>query len=418
MQDLKAAYDRGEIPFEKLFENYSLPSKYPEVTAATGSAFTDAAATDKGVGVLDFNALKKQFGDASAEMNNRYADFQQSNDIGDYAARQRALDEQARGLTENYATTARGQMGDAANVVNRYRTEGQSALDRYLGNAQDFYNKDIPAAIQQAQDRATAYTSRYGLGRGGGLGSDILNIASTSAVNAALPYRLQGRQYVGEALGRYAPFYGDVAARDYGRITGFNAPMEANIYNARTGDVMRSKATEQQLQSLDMMVKERGLNAAIQNLRNQGMAQGMINDLVRQWQGLKSGTLSLAGQAAGMEQAYGGERGYNYIPGSGPITQPEYYGLPMPNFPTNYPSRYSPSVPSSPPALNAGGTPPAATSPQRLNAYGLPMTPAEIYTAQHGIPSQYGGKYPGGLPYRNPLSYNDVPNPDLNYAWS
>jgi hypothetical protein len=420
---LKAAYDRGEIPFEKLFEHYQMPSKYPEVSGATSKAFGDIAGTDKGIGSLDFNALKAQFGGANAEMANRYNQFQASNNIGDYAANQRALDAQSQSLTNQYATTARGQLGQAEDVLNRYGVQGQGALDKYLQNAQDFYNKDIPASVADAQARATGYVSRYGIGAGGGASSAIGQIAGRSAVQAALPFQIQGRQYMGEALGRYQPFYSDLAARQYGRIANLNMPTESNIYGLQQGNVLQRKATEQQLQNLDLMVKERGYNAAVQNLRNQGLSESIINSLVSEWQAQKSRSLGLVGQAAGLEQQYGGERGNVYIPGSGPITQPQYYGLPQPNFPTNFPSRYSlppPTQPGNtftgyPPVGGTGNNPPPPSRIEQVMAYSRAHPPA----------NPYGGQYPGGAlsatwpqnpqpiqpePY-NPNSY------DPAYSW-
>jgi hypothetical protein len=406
LTELKSRYDRGEIPFEQLFEQYNLPSKYPEVSAATQKAFGDVAKTDAGVGDLDFNAMKKQFAGAEGDMNRRYNEFQAGNDISGYAATQRALDAQAAGLTNEYEARARGELDKAAGVGERYRTEGQGALDKYLGNAQDFYNKDIPAAIADAQNRAVQYTSRYGMGRGGGLSSAIGGIAGKEAIRASLPFQLQGRQYMGDALSRYQPFYGDVAARDFNRIAGLNMPTEQNIFATQQGDVMRSKGTEQQIQNLDMLVKERGLQAAVQNLKNQGLSQSMINALVGEWQATKSRSLGLTGQAAGINQEYGDERGYNYIPGSGPVTQSQYYPLPMPNYPNNSPGRYPPQNPTgggpggypngnmngSEPKLDQYGRP---MSP-KLNRYGNPMSPAEQYTDKNGMPSNYGGQ--GGSP--------------------
>lgn len=432
MQQLEADYKSGKIPFSQLFEQYQLPSRNPALSGIVAGGLSDTAAVDKSTGLPDFNALKDQFGSANSEMNTRYNQFQAGNDISGYAAGQRAADAAAAGLTNVYANTARGQLGEAADVTSRYRTEGLGALDAYKQNASDFYNKDIPASIANAIKESQNYTSRYAMSRGGRMGSDVASIAGASAVRAALPFQLQGRQYMGEALSRYQPFYGDVASRDYNRIAGLNMPTEANIYNQRTGDVLRGKATEQQIQSLDMMVKERGLNAAIQNLRNQGIAPGMVNDLIRQWQQLKSGTLGLAGQGAGLEQQFGAERGYNYLPGSGPVAQPQYYGLPQPNFPNNGPGRYqnqpvAPTAANNVPQSRYGDV--SQGAPQYLSPQEQNIQRVLGYSQQHPDAGQYGGQYPGAsfgtgayrvgdttnIPPRPPI-YNPVDQwPDYNY---
>lgn len=392
---LEADYKAGKIPFSQLFEQYNLPSRYPAVSNTTTGAFSDVGAVDKAVGLPDFNALKKDFGGANADMNQWYNRYQAGNDISGFAAGQRALDAGASNLTGQYAGIARGQLGDAAGVIDRYRTQGLGALDKYTANASDFYNKDIPASIANALKEATGYTSRYAMGRGGGMGSDVATIAGAAAVRAALPFQLQGRQYMGDALSRYQPFYGDVAARDYSRIAGLNVPVEQNIYGAQQGDVLRSKATEQQIQNLDLLVKDRGLNAAIANLKNQGLSQSVINSLVAEWQSQKARTLGLAGQAAGLEQQFGGERGYNYMPGAN-VQDPQYYGLPQPNYPNNNPGRYPTQNPQQGnPQAGPGGIPSiAGVGPVPMSQQDQNIARALAYSKQHPAANPYGGQYP------------------------
>jgi len=422
---LESDYKAGKIPFSKLFEQYQLPSRYPAVTNTTTGAFSDVGAVDKAVGLPDFNSLKKEFGGASADMNQWYNRYQAGNDISGYAAGQRAADQQASTLTGTYSGIARGQLGDAAGVIDRYRTEGLGALDKYTANASDFYNKDIPASIANALKEATGYTSRYAMGRGGGMGSDVAAISGAAAVRAALPFQLQGRQYMGDALSRYQPFYGDVAARDYSRIAGLNVPVEQNIYGAQQGDVLRQKSTEQHIQNLDMMVKERGLNAAIANLRNQGLSQSLINSLVGEWQAQKARTLGLAGQAAGMEQQYGAESGYKYIPGAN-VQNPQYFGLPQPNYPNNSPGRYPTENPQANPVGSPGGY---ANGNMNTTGYaGAPMSDEQRdinrvmnYTAGN---SDLGSATPGSpqwdrYAFRPPTGDVNQDNIDrvLQYSW-
>jgi hypothetical protein len=372
----------GQRPLnpEEFLGRYELPSRNPALSAQAGNTIADAASADKSLGLPHFDDLKKTFAAGSGDVQNWYNRYQAGNDITGFAATQRAADDEAAKLTGQYADTARGILGDAKGITDRYRTEGEGALDKVLTNAQEFYNKDIPASIADAQARAVNYTSRYGMARGGGLGSDIGRIAGQSAVQAALPFQREGRGFIDSALRTYAPFYGDVASRDYNRVAGLNLPTEGNIYGAQVGDVMRGKATEQQIQSLDMLVRERGLNAAIENLKRQGLPDALVNDLVSQWQRLKSGNLQLAGQASGLEQQYGAERGY-YDRYGAPVAQPEYPGLPRPNFPNPFPNRYTPN----------DYTPPGGGYPQEIG--GAPLQPG-------------GGTTQGFDRYGNPTGSN------------
>lgn len=422
----------GNMPGQKpnnpqdFLAGYQLQSRYPEITSATGNAFNNIAQMGKNIGVPDFNALKKQFSTATGDMNNWYNRYQQGNDLSGYAAGQRAADAAATAETGRYADVAHGILGDAANSLSRYRTEGQGALDKVLANAQDFYNKDIPASIADAQNRAVQYTSRYGLGRGGGMGSDIGQIAGRSAIQAALPFQLEGRRFVGDALGRYQPFYGDVASRDYSRIAGLNLPTEQNIYGARQGDILRGKATEQQLQNLGMMVKERGLNAAIQNLKLQGLPEQIISELVNTWQGQQGRQLGLAGQAAGLEQQYGAERGY-YDRYGAPVTKPQYFPLPQPRFPSEGPGRYdAPNQPwPAPGAPGAPVAPPGSPLAQLASRYSDPppgTTTDANYSYAPGVnPWANSGGYPAGTGYSlgqaNPQdqALYDAGDPNMDY---
>ncbi len=363
---------QGQRPLnpEDFLGQYQLPSRNPGLSTQTANTLADVGAADKQLGIPHFDDLKKTFTAGTGDVNNWYNRYQAGNDISGFAATQRAADAKASELTGQYADTARGILGEAKGITDRYRTEGLGALDKVTANAEDFYNKDIPASIADAQKRAVSYTSRYGMGRGGGVGSDIGIISGRAATQAALPFQLQGRQFIGNALERYQPFYGDVASRDYNRVAGLNLPTEGAIYGAQVGDVMRGKATEQQIQSLDMLVKERGLNAAVENLKRQGLPDALVNDLVAQWQRLKSGNLQLAGQAAGLEQQYGAERGY-YDRYGAPVAQPQYPGLPRPNFPNTLPNRYSPGQPTYPPTGGAPTIPGGGTVPG-FDRYGNP----------------------------------------------
>ena len=352
--ELKARYDRGEIGIEELLKAYTLDTRNPAITSATTKAMGDIAATDAGAGLLDFNKLKSQFSAGDQEMADRYSKYQKGNNI------------------DEYTTQTRAGLDEAKAVIDRYRTEGVSSQDRVLKNAEDFYNKDIPQSIRDAQNQAVQYTSRYGIGRGGGLSSAIGTISGDAAVRASLPFQREGRGFMDSALRGYAPLYGDIAARDYNRIANLNIP------------------TEHAIKNLDLMVKERGYNAAVQNLKNQGLSQSLINELVQSWQRNKSGSLGLTGQAAEMEQRYGAERGYNYLPGTGPITQPQYFGSPQPNFPQNFPGRYPVSNPQS--SFNPG----AGAAPEAPGASSNEQRIQEVmnYTQRKGMPNNYGGQYP------------------------
>jgi hypothetical protein len=110
------------------------------------------------------------------------------------------------------------------------------------------------------------------------------------------------------------------------------------------------------------------------------LPDALVNDLVSQWQRLKSGNLQLAGQASGLEQQYGAERGY-YDRYGAPVAQPEYPGLPRPNFPNPFPNRYTPN----------DYTPPGGGYPQEIG--GAPLQPG-------------GGTTQGFDRYGNPTGSN------------
>lgn len=300
-QAVKKLVDEGKLPYSALFGVAQLPESIVpgagfENLSARTNATLDAA---QAAAVPDFNALKKQFADNQAKLNAAYT----ASTTGNKAAQDLA-----------------------AKSVADYSTKGQAALDRYLANAQDFYSKDIPASIQDALNRATQYTSRYGAGRG--LGSDIVSLAGRSAVQAALPFQLQGRQYLGGALEKYQPFYGDVAARQMG-VAEFD-----------------QRANQQQILNMRQAVIDAGL------------PEEEFNRILQQQQALKQGDLTLRDLAAAIQQKYGPQRFLYYLPGAD-VAQTGQSNLPMPRYPTNAPGNYNaPWQPQNiPGSVTPGSTP-------------------------------------------------------------
>ena len=338
--DAKAAFDRGETSFEKLMEVYNLESRNPAVTDATTKTMEAASAG------IDFNKIKADFAGAKSEMDTRYKDFQSGNDNTNYNAR------------------IEKELADAKSSLERYRTEGKGALDTYQQNAQDYLNKDIPRMQQYIVDSGMAGTNRFAQGQGGGANSAMAQYFSQATTPGVLSAQERGRGMVGETLSRYQPFHGDVAGRDFNRISGLDVP------------------AINQMKNLELLVKQRGLDGARQNLVDQGLPENTINQMLSQY-------MNTIGKAADIEQQYGAASGYNYLPG-GNVQSPQYFGMPQPDFPQNTPGRYGN------PDTNYASGGKATGNPNQAN-----IDRVMEYSNKNPASNPYGG--PGGVGKPNSL---------------
>lgn len=152
-------------------------------------------------------------------------------------------------LNRRFSGDTAGMVGRYGDVLSQYEMRGKGALDAELANAQA-----IQQQLREAQAQALglvgrnanlASMSRYGAGGPTGIGSALQKELARQATQVALPYSIEGNRAVGSVLSRYQPFYGDVASRQAGQITGLELPLAENIYGKDLYALNQADATTQ-----------------------------------------------------------------------------------------------------------------------------------------------------------------------------
>lgn len=349
----------SQYPGNRLPADSAVAARYPTASTAAGksgatSLFQPISVVKNPAGNAALEGVLKQFNDwsgdyqglagltksatsglpgAAADYENRYNTFQQGLDPSGYIASLRREDTgQSANLDALRAQNA-GLVSRYEGANTQYEQRGKEALDAELANARGFRTEDLPAIDAATRDLATNYASRYAMARGGGFGSDIPAITAREYSRAILPYYLQSRQLEGAALGRYAPFYGDVANRQTSGIASFEQPLAQNEYGQAQALSQGRKATDNEAYQATQIASQRGLSAAIDHLIKQSIAPEEAARIL-------SIPMSVIRDRLSVLQGYGQtvplfrDEAINYTPGA----QAAYPRYPAPAYPNyNYP---------------------------------------------------------------------------------
>lgn len=374
---IASRYEALQIPKSQMLINgaNSLAGKF---NAGTGDipGFDDLLASMKG---------------ASGDITQAYNNQKKSFDLTDFAAGQRGADARAAGLTDTFSTNARaigdryaasdakyaGQVGD---IIKR----GYDLLPSYDAAANAIGDEQVGKLLGDV--------NRYKIAGGNlGLGGDELRKIARGVGDIRLPLE---REKIGQRYNLLQnlelPGDREIASRNAARYSGFDMPLEQQLYGAKQGDVLRGKATDAQLKQLEMSVANMSVDAAANYLKSLSIPANVIQEILQRHNATLGGQISNLGALGNVEDS-GYYRGLNYLPGAN-VSQPGYYPSNTGGYPSSVgdvlPNRYGGSAPTSTASVGSryGGAPLDAVANSYSNN---PMSPQYLGQGVYDLPNDY-----------------------------
>lgn len=321
----------GRSTSANLYEPLQI-TKSPSLAAGAERLFGELNQPPQG-----FEDLLREAKEAAAELRAAYQREQGAYNIEPFASNLRRLDDRLEALTGDYAGTARDIGGRYAASDADYAGDVSRVTGRAYGLLPE-YNRAAENIAQNQERELQGRVSRYKIGGGNlGLGSDELRKISRGVADVRLPLERERIQREYDVLtGVDLPGQREIATREASRLSQFELPMERDIYSQFYATDLQRKNTENQIKQLEIATAGMSRQAAEGYLRSLALPSELINSILMRREQVTGSRIANLGALGGVEDA-AYYRGLEYLPGSGPLFNPTYYGLPSGAYPRGGP---------------------------------------------------------------------------------
>lgn len=351
------------------------------------------------------SGLKDRYGAAQSNLDAAYRDQQANLDPSEWINARRMRDAELAGLTAGYEGNLGALGGRYDATLGRYETAGRGLVDEILSKGQNYIDTIIPQQSNLALSKALTYLDKYGIsnaGAGGGTGASSggATLAGRAVSEATLPYMAQAQQMQQDLRRNVAlPFEGDIANRYTNKITGFDYPVAADIYNRYGALNAQQRSTEDAIYGAKQAASAGRVQSAIGQLMSAGMSVQQMAQVLQLPLALVSQQAQVLAQIL-QNRNISTQFGIEDIRGSN-VTLPQGYDLnrPAPYIPNmTLPDRYSAPTPE--PKAGAGAS---AVAPNRYYVPPTSSSPPSLPTDY--LDSTYG---PGGVAYQTSEASPDM----------